>query len=472
MLFKMTRHGQGGAKKAAIYLTQEKDANGKIRPEVKVLRGDPFHVAAVADGLDFKHKYRSGVIAFAPEDQPTEAEINEVIDSFADVAFAGLDPERRAFSAILHSEENGGCHIHVFIARTDLITGKSFNPMPPGWQKTFGPWRDALNFEKGWSRPDDPARARLTQPNFTAYKNKKSAKKEITDFLEDLVMADKIQNRDDVISTLKKLKIEVTRQGDDYIRVKPDSKRQGVSLDGKLYERNFNGDEYRRSTSIDARRDYKRGGVVDEGRAKSARDDLNRRVEKRTEYNRHHYPPRPEAVVDTHREGVRKLDNNGAEAEPAVCETRVTDTESHRKQSQIDSKPGGQDQQGRVIPIQANNEAGERGSRDGAQKSVISVAPSLPHWSESMPRFMVDSVDRNAGHNDRDRKKLQRADRAEAEYRDAKDKERRDQDAPDRRKKLRISADELDAGKGWGNEIFWQACLSISSRIGAVNERI
>ena len=51
----------------------------------------------------------------------------------------------------------------------DLETGKSLNIAPPGWQKTFGPLRDAFNHEHGWSRPDDPARARAQQPGHRAY---------------------------------------------------------------------------------------------------------------------------------------------------------------------------------------------------------------------------------------------------------------------------------------------------------------
>ena len=46
-------------------------AMGREREGVEVLGGDPDIVAAVADSLDFEHKYRSIVIAWAPEDRPT-----------------------------------------------------------------------------------------------------------------------------------------------------------------------------------------------------------------------------------------------------------------------------------------------------------------------------------------------------------------------------------------------------------------
>ena len=49
-------------------------------------------VAAVADSLEFEHKYRSIVIAWAPEDRPTDAQINAVLDEFEKTAWAGLEP--------------------------------------------------------------------------------------------------------------------------------------------------------------------------------------------------------------------------------------------------------------------------------------------------------------------------------------------------------------------------------------------
>ena len=54
-------------------------------------------------------------------------------------------------------------------AQCDLETSRSLNIAPPGWQRTFDPLRDAFNHEHGWSRPDDPARARAQQPGHRAY---------------------------------------------------------------------------------------------------------------------------------------------------------------------------------------------------------------------------------------------------------------------------------------------------------------
>ena len=157
---KCVARGTGSARTAAEYLVGERDATGQVRAGVEVLRGDPDMVAAVADSRDFEHKYRSLVIAWAPDDRPTDAQIGAVLDEFEKTAWAGLEPDRYAWTAVLHREHGGGVHVHVLTARCDLETGRSLNIAPPGCQKTFGPLRDAFNHQYGWSRPDDPARAR------------------------------------------------------------------------------------------------------------------------------------------------------------------------------------------------------------------------------------------------------------------------------------------------------------------------
>ena len=42
-------------------------------------------VAPVADSLEFEHKY-TGVIAWAPEGRPTDAQIEAVLDKFEETA--------------------------------------------------------------------------------------------------------------------------------------------------------------------------------------------------------------------------------------------------------------------------------------------------------------------------------------------------------------------------------------------------
>ena len=128
-------HGTGSARAAADYLVGERDAAGRVRPGVEVLRGNPDHVAAVADSLEFERRYTSAVIAWAPDDRPTDAQIGGVLDEFEKTAWAGLEPDRYAWTAVLHREHGDGVHVHVLTARCDLETGRSLNIAPPAGRR-------------------------------------------------------------------------------------------------------------------------------------------------------------------------------------------------------------------------------------------------------------------------------------------------------------------------------------------------
>ena len=59
-------------------------------------------VAAIADSLEFEHKYTSGVIAWSPDDGPTDEQIEAVLDEFETTAWAGLEPDHCAWTAVEH----------------------------------------------------------------------------------------------------------------------------------------------------------------------------------------------------------------------------------------------------------------------------------------------------------------------------------------------------------------------------------
>ena len=119
-------------------------------------------------------------------------------------------------------------------SRCDLDTGRSLNIAPPGWQKTFGPLRDAFNDDHGWSRPDDPARARVQQPGHRAYVEparlraglevETNPRELIRDYLVQRVEYGAVKSRADVVAALNEAGLEVPRQGDRNLTVcDPDS---------------------------------------------------------------------------------------------------------------------------------------------------------------------------------------------------------------------------------------------------------
>ena len=214
-----------------------------------VLRGDPDQVAAVADALEFEQKYTSAVIAWAPEDQPSDKEIDRKVDEFEDTAWPGLAADRYAWTAVRHREAGGGVHVHVVAARCDLETGKSLNIAPPGWEQTYGPLVEACNVEHAWSRPDDPARARVQQPGHRAYieaaelragtKRDGDPREAIEQYLLQRVGSGQAEDRAGVVAALKEAGFEVPREGKHYITVLDPERGDRWRLKGALYEHDF-----------------------------------------------------------------------------------------------------------------------------------------------------------------------------------------------------------------------------------------
>ena len=123
----------------------DEDAVG-VAPDDREDGGGPGGSLARAD-LDRESDQLGGQCVGTVAGRAPAAGIERTLDEFEKTAWAGLDPDRYAWSAVLHRENNGGVHVHVLAARCDLETGRSLNIAPPGWQKSFDPLRDALNHE-------------------------------------------------------------------------------------------------------------------------------------------------------------------------------------------------------------------------------------------------------------------------------------------------------------------------------------
>ena len=146
----------------------------------------------------------------------------------------------------------GGVHVHILTARCDLKTGRSLNIAPSGWQQTFDPLRDAFNHEHGWSRPDDPARARAQQPGHRAYIDaaklraglevEADPRELIRDYLVQRVEHRAVRNRADVVSSLEEARLDVPRQGKDYVPARDPDSGKRRRLKGALYEHDFEPD--------------------------------------------------------------------------------------------------------------------------------------------------------------------------------------------------------------------------------------
>jgi hypothetical protein len=342
MHIKFLSRGKGSAKDAETYLTQEHDHKGEVRADVQVLRGNPSFVSELADSLEFDHRYTSGVIAWHVDDNPTNEQIDQVLNDFERVSFAGMDASQYAYYAVLHEEANGAKHVHVVSARVELSTGKSMNIAPPNWQKTYDVLVDKYNVKHDWASPKDLHRRQsLTLDKSMIHADLKAneAKQLITQFVNDAVSNELVTNRADVVAYLSDLG-EVTREGKDYISVKPNGFKKAIKLKGAIYEREFDLDRFnaeverqkeQRATATPSHRrgEYERvSGVLESIIADRAKFNQGKYI--RSPKVREHQEQHP----SQERRGERSRDNGELQpSEPRANEAQsqtVDNTDSHR----------------------------------------------------------------------------------------------------------------------------------------------
>ena len=252
MLVKFFDRGTGKGAGPVEYILKETDAKGIIRePSPELLKGNPQQTINVIDSLDFKHKYTSGVISFAASDAPTNEQLEAVINSFEETAFAGLEPDQYDILWVKHTHTGSDrVELHFVTPRVELTSGKSLNIAPPGSNKYFEPWRDYWNSSQGWASPNDPQRARTYYPGYQALIDAQNhrlelngqkplkrddARKMITNYLTGYIENGQIQNRNEILTTLENSGFTITRQGDNYITVSHDDLDKRIRLKGGIY---------------------------------------------------------------------------------------------------------------------------------------------------------------------------------------------------------------------------------------------
>ena len=338
MHIKFLKHGAGSARKATAYVLAERDHKDEVRADVQVMRGDPEQVAQVADSLPFVWRYSSAVIAWAPGDNPTDDQVNQVLDDFERVAFAGLEPDRYSWTAVKHVEEDGTPHLHVLAARVDLATGKSLNPAPPGWQRDFDPVRDYHNQTHGWNRPDDPALARDLRMSAAelrgALSDRKNAKELITEYLKQGMDDGLIASRADVIAALEDAGLEINRQGKNYISVRTGPDDKPLRLKGAIYDADFQPQRLAAAPTLEDGRRPANHREPDERALADAQRQLTAAIERRSRFNRGKYR-NPEKEPDQ----LDRIDGNPSDRRIQQQQGSVNGT-SERDIQNHDQGPG------------------------------------------------------------------------------------------------------------------------------------
>ena len=260
MIVKFFTRGTGGSGGVFNYLLKDKDQEDGLRRDAEVLRGDIDNQALLIDSLDFKQKYTSGCLSFTESaDQVTQAQKEQLMDSFEETIRAGLGVDRVSVSWIEHRDK-GRLELNFVYANVDLEHGRAFQPYVHNVDKRrVNAWKDIQNIEHGFTDPNDPAKKRLMAQRDNLPRDVKEARQAITEGLTALVEEGVITSRADVVQSLTDAGFEIARQTDKAISIKnpsPESKRN-IRLTGRLYERDFNFSAEVQSTVTAASEDYR-----------------------------------------------------------------------------------------------------------------------------------------------------------------------------------------------------------------------
>ncbi|QPC88339.1 relaxase/mobilization nuclease domain-containing protein [Mesorhizobium sp. NBSH29] len=306
MLIKFFRNGQGGGSGPVDYLVERdvvaydqnrnaiRDERGDVmlfarEPLPEVLRGDADRMRALIDACPHQWTYRAGVIAFTAEDAPSPGQQRQVMDAFENLAFAGLEADQRDMLWVRHTHE-GRVELHFVTPRMELVSGRSLNIAPPGYQKQYDALRDVLNKERGWNDPMAPERSRETVSLIESVR-RGDARELIHDWIVQRIETGQIRDRPSMTEALTAAGFDLPRAGKNYITVRDPETDERWRLKGDLFRENWTRENtLERALERSAGEPSRSGSRLDAIAPDELRDRLERSLEARASYNRDRYP--------------------------------------------------------------------------------------------------------------------------------------------------------------------------------------
>ena len=287
MIVKFLGNKGGGSAGATIDYLLGKDRD---RPGAVLLSGDPELTQRLADNLDFQNRYTVGVLSFE-EPNLEEHQKEAIMQSFEETLLAGLERDQYDITWIEHTDK-GRLELNFVIPNVELSTGKRLQPyFDQADRPLVENWKQVINFEHGLTDPHAPVKAQaiktLNSQNLPS--SVKEIKEQIGTAIAEQISNGNIQNRQDVVETLKGAGFEIARETDRSISIKnPDGKRN-IRLEGVIYEnRQFDkqfAEEHRR-----AGQDYQR---TSRERYETALGKLQRLAESKQQGNRETFKVKP-----------------------------------------------------------------------------------------------------------------------------------------------------------------------------------
>lgn len=328
MLIKFFPNGKGAGAGPVGYLVAERvlaydgnrdlvrDADGQPLtvtrdPLPEVLRGDPTRTEALIDASRHQWTYRAGVISFAAEDAPSNAQQAEVMDAFERLAFAGLDGEQYDMLWVRHSHEDR-VELHFCTPRLELTTGRSLNIAPPGYQDAFDSLRDLMNQRHGWADPMELERAQEVRDTIEA-PTRAQGRDELHAWILDQISMGLIEDRASMVEALTDAGFDLPRAGKAYLTAQDPETGERWRLKGEIFHEDWQADPAEREIERRAGHDTPGLRRLDGVPIAELQDRFDGHCERRAAYHRERYAPLPEReqelVRDTDRADQALVDD-------------------------------------------------------------------------------------------------------------------------------------------------------------------
>lgn len=287
MLVSIFDSGTSSGQAPVNYLLGDKDHTGQIRSvKPELIDGDPQSTIDLINSITRKYKYTSGVIAFRPEENPTDKEQKEIINVFRKSFMPGLNEENFNDLWVAHRDK-GRLELHFIVVGEELKSGKQLNISPPGKknQAHFTKFAVVANQAYGWNQViPDPLKVALSAFDLKVHNKEAKTSKVIKNYLSEKlhkeILNGKIENRDQLISFLKNHKIEITRVGKDYLSIKMPNDQRARRLKGSMFEEGAN-----YADLVKQHHASKIPTKLTSAEYKQAKSDLNEFISNRKDFN-------------------------------------------------------------------------------------------------------------------------------------------------------------------------------------------
>ncbi|MBK4733694.1 relaxase/mobilization nuclease domain-containing protein [Noviherbaspirillum pedocola] len=261
MILTFVNKGESGPE-GINYLFSEKDANGKERnPPAELLEGDILLTKYLIENNSRIKKYSSYALSFRDNEKVTDEQLKEIVQSVRDTFCTGLGSDRINILAVKHTDK-GNTEVHLIINDEDMLTGRRFNPWPPGersqkLQQDFcACWNHRLGFEQVVSNPfkasfsrfdakvpkerrkkflqkiDEKEAVKALEEN----KDSNQRREKLSSITAEAVMAGKINNRNDLVKFLERNNCRITRKGKDYLSIILPGKEKPIRFKGGCFK--------------------------------------------------------------------------------------------------------------------------------------------------------------------------------------------------------------------------------------------